>query len=172
MVIDETHNVGWFASDRYQPYGKVAVYTFVYKSEKTVLTDTNENFIRNFAKNIIFSQKKDTIFTEKPKIEQPELEKDFSFIIYNTTVYHKYSDFKNADALRKFKELQNLKNELASLENHLNNSRNAYRQEQKQEQKVVLADKILSDEKLKSDFDVKIKALENEIRQLEINFVK
>ena len=29
LVIDETCNVGWFASDRYQPEGKVCIYTFI-----------------------------------------------------------------------------------------------------------------------------------------------
>lgn len=33
MAIDEVNHVGWFASDRYQPEGKVCIYIFLY--EKT-----------------------------------------------------------------------------------------------------------------------------------------
>lgn len=35
-VIDEFNNLGWFASDRYQPEGKVCVYVFIPASSKQV----------------------------------------------------------------------------------------------------------------------------------------
>ena len=36
FVIDEFNNLGWFASDRYQPKGKVCIYIFVPNSSKRV----------------------------------------------------------------------------------------------------------------------------------------
>ena len=35
-VIDEFNNLGWFASDRYQPQGKVCIYVFIPNSSKQV----------------------------------------------------------------------------------------------------------------------------------------
>ena len=37
MVIDETANLGWFASDRYQPDGKVCIYTFIPNSSRQTI---------------------------------------------------------------------------------------------------------------------------------------
>ena len=34
-AIDDYNNLGWFASDRYQPEGKVCVYVFVPNESKT-----------------------------------------------------------------------------------------------------------------------------------------
>ena len=41
MVIDELHNVGWFASDRYLPDDKVAIYQFVPNAQKKIYRDEN-----------------------------------------------------------------------------------------------------------------------------------
>lgn len=41
MVIDELHNVGWFASDRYLPEDKVAIYQFVPNAQKKIYRDEN-----------------------------------------------------------------------------------------------------------------------------------
>ncbi len=34
MVIDEENKVGWFASDRFQPEGKVCIYSFIYEPSR------------------------------------------------------------------------------------------------------------------------------------------
>ena len=36
FAIDEFNNLGWFASDRYQPEGKVCIYVFIPNSSKRV----------------------------------------------------------------------------------------------------------------------------------------
>ena len=36
LVIDEFNDLGWFASDRYQPEGKVCIYVFIPNSSKQV----------------------------------------------------------------------------------------------------------------------------------------
>lgn len=38
FAIDEFNNLGWFASDRYQPEGKVCIYVFIPNSSKRCIT--------------------------------------------------------------------------------------------------------------------------------------
>ena len=50
-AIDEFNNIGWFASDRYQPDNKVCIYVFVPNSSKEVYNyeSTDEQIIINAA---------------------------------------------------------------------------------------------------------------------------
>ena len=54
-AIDEFNNIGWFASDRYQPDNKVCIYVFVPNSSKEVYNyeSTDEQIIINAASYIL-----------------------------------------------------------------------------------------------------------------------
>ena len=46
MVIDEQNKVGWFASDRYQPEGKVMIYKFKLNDRKKIVRRGDDDYIR------------------------------------------------------------------------------------------------------------------------------
>ena len=50
LVIDEINNVGWFASDRFQPPGKVIIYSFVPNPTRVTVTSNNMAEVRSRAK--------------------------------------------------------------------------------------------------------------------------
>lgn len=52
LVIDEPNNIGWFASDRYQPNGKVCIYLFVPNDTKDIYLadDMSEGQLKNLAR--------------------------------------------------------------------------------------------------------------------------
>ena len=64
-VIDEFNNLGWFASDRYQPEGKVCVYVFIPASSKQVYNYENMDKSK-LIKLAQLHSIKDTWTNEKP----------------------------------------------------------------------------------------------------------
>jgi hypothetical protein len=52
LVIDETVNLGWFASDRYQPAGKVCIYVFIPNTTRKIYASENysEEKMRSLAR--------------------------------------------------------------------------------------------------------------------------
>jgi hypothetical protein len=99
-AIDEFNNIGWFASDRYQPDNKVCIYVFVPNSSKEVYNyeSTDEQIIINAASlRSIHTTWKDEekVRTGKQRLaaimyakESGEQQKDFTLIIDDSAVYH------------------------------------------------------------------------------------
>ena len=115
-VIDEYNNLGWFASDRYQPDGKVCVYVFIPNESKQVY-----NYEAMDPKQIIaLAQLKSLKTTWKDKQEvsnarkrleaainhkpQEQFVADFEFIIDDNTTYYHLDDFKSPQAKEQFKK--------------------------------------------------------------------
>jgi hypothetical protein len=168
MVIDEQKNRGYFASDRNLPDGKVAVYQFVYKEQKNILRENDEDILREKARNIVVLKSQNAVVQEQNFTEGlHKTTEDFYFILTDTVVYQYFSDFKNSEALEKFYQLLNLKNSLNLIEKDLNFCRNSYIFAENEE-KFILAEKILYNEKKQQLLENKINTLEKEIRKLEI----
>ena len=130
-AIDEFNNIGWFASDRYQPDNKVCIYVFVPNSSKEVYNyeSTDEQIIINAASlHSIRTTWKDEekVRTGKQRLEaimyakeSGEQQKDFTLIIDDSAVYHTLNDFRSAEArklyqqrIQKQKDYDNLKKNL------------------------------------------------------------
>ena len=112
LVIDEAANLGWFASDRYQPADKVCIYTFIPNSSRHTidyenspveevrhaaalyplsamsLTDTQRQAIANAQQRA--KQLATTVHTAT--------EQDFEFILNDTKTCYHLSDFTSAEA--------------------------------------------------------------------------
>ncbi|HCO68453.1 MAG TPA: hypothetical protein DIT04_11950 [Dysgonomonas sp.] len=134
MVVDENKGVGWFATDRFQPEGKVCIYTFI-PNEVVTLVDTDDDRYKEGRARITSikeSWKKgvnyaNLISTAKRETEKKQEERvDFTFIVDDNHTYHKYSDFKNATARNLYFDLVKKKKELDTLEEDLERMRTQY----------------------------------------------
>lgn len=162
-VIDEFNELGWFASDRYQPKDKVCIYVFLPNQAKHTYDYETMNRQQLIRLAQIRSIKES--WTDPEKIanararlthvtnRKPEERKDydFTYIIHDRCVYHYESDFKSEDARVLFLTLQQKKKDLTQLQEKLENLRNDYSR---------------SDEKRKNSLSPAILDLEKRIKRL------
>lgn len=109
-VVDEANNLGWFASDRRQPEGKVCVYVFIpNETRKSYDLENFEDAIPNFAKiNSIKAtwagendrvksalERLNNIFSEESRNGTSS---DFLFVINDSKTYTSLQEFQNAKA--------------------------------------------------------------------------
>lgn len=177
-VIDEYNNLGWFASDRYQPEGKVCIYTFIPNASKQVYDYENmdKTSLRNLAmlhsiKDTWKSEADVTAAQERlqnAEQEQPTHTKmhDFEFIIDDQHTYYSLSDFRSKEALDAFKKYRQLENSLKERENNLNKMRIAY-SEANEMNKQNLAPGILDLEKRVDELAEEIQRIIIQVRKLE-----
>lgn len=134
MAVDEEKGVGWFASDRFQPEGKVCVYTFIpnksvkqvesedvqYKSSRALITSIKDSWKQgaNYAETIKLARK-------EPVIKQKTL-KDFDFVIDDNHTYYVLADFKNKTAKDIYFKVVQMRSDLKLIETDLNNQRESY----------------------------------------------
>lgn len=179
-AIDDYNNLGWFASDRYQPEGKVCVYVFIpndskitydydaigeekmislAKLDNIAMTQTNkENVIRakqRLAKVTYSGNKKNT-----PKA-------DFEFIVNDNRTYTSLNDFRNKDAQKMFQEMTKMKSDLKELENELEELREKYHKSGEQARKSMVPG-ILDKEQRVESLRTNIEKMTTEIRNLEL----
>jgi tetratricopeptide (TPR) repeat protein len=181
-VVDEYNNLGWFASDRFQPDGKVCVYVFVPNESRNSYDyeSMDEDVIIRLAK---LSSIKETWNEYKEEVDDglqrlddiikgkatASVEKDFTFIIDDDTNYHQISQFKSDKAKGLFKQLQAKEKDLNKMKQSLAEMRETYANAGNQEKKNMteaildletssgkLADEIdaLTKEILKEEFKV------------------
>ena len=181
-VIDETNNLGWFATDRRQPEDTVCVYIFIpserfpkfnYENGDTLaihqaarltsmaLTQSDLNAVRAARQRLTLLRYE---LTEKAQ------KGSFTYIIDDLTVYHELSDFNSKDAANLFQRWSELKHEyetdLAKLNKQRDDYANASRQEKERmrSQMLEFEDKVLKAEQ-------QIAKMENDIRTTEINYL-
>ena len=169
MVVDEEKGVGWFASDRFQPEGKVCVYTFIPNSSVKIIDSEDEQYQINRA---LITSIKDTwvddanytklidLARRDPEKKQ-EVKKDFEFVIDDQSTYYLLSDFRNQSARDTYSKVVSMKNELAQSTTDLNQRRNDYAKTKGDDLKKNMANVIL-------ELERKTQNLENEIYTLEI----
>lgn len=157
-VLDEYRNLGWFASDRFQPEGKVCIYVFIpnrskksynyesmppgqvialarLQSLKATWNDPNE------VKQA--QQRLQEAIAYKPEEQQAV---DFSFVIDDQRIYHHMDDFRSNQAKEQFQQYQRMERELGQQLLKLDRQRQAYARADQAEQ-LRLAPAILDLEK-------------------------
>lgn len=108
MVVDDMHGIGCFASDRFQPKGKVVIYSFLFNAEKKIIRSDNYDNMIKYAQ-LKLARKADKInLGNFQGSEQKNQNKnaDFQFFINSNTTYHSISDFKNAEAINLFQQFE------------------------------------------------------------------
>lgn len=180
-VIDEYNNLGWFASDRFQPEDKVCIYIFL-PDEEAQTFDEEQTSPEVLRKRALLTSIADTQADEdnvrKGKqtlasivYDQPQEEKkrEFEFIIDDLTVYYRIADFRSSEARELFNRWQQEKQNHVSLGQKLDKKRDDYARSNTQQRTTMTAE-ILDLEKRVEELETTIRLLEVNIRNKEIAF--
>ena len=109
-VIDEFNDLGWFASDRYQPEGKVCIYVFIPNSSKQVYNYEGMDPDKMISLAQLHSIKDTWTDTDAVKGARERLrtaanakpqttkKHDFQFIIDDHSTYYQLDDFRSPQA--------------------------------------------------------------------------
>lgn len=174
LVIDEGANLGWFASDRYQPEGKVCIYTFVPNESRQTIdyetTDLNELRAIASLRSIISIPITDEQQKEKAEANQRLAKvrgqrakvnsvRDFEFILNDSRTCYTLDDFKSSEAKKQCSDwLQKSKN-LTTLNEQL---------QQMRETSPTSSQQIINLEARIRELQVEVHTLEKQIRTLEM----
>lgn len=139
MVINEEKNLGWFASDRYQPADKVCIYIFIPNSSRHPYDYENEdkNKVITAAKlrpitgtwtkaNSAERQQALQTLDNMKKSSRKQRAYDFTLVINDQKTYHYYSDFRSAAARKQCELWQNKLAQLEDLSKNLEKQRATY----------------------------------------------
>ncbi|MDR0810948.1 MAG: hypothetical protein LBN23_01535 [Paludibacter sp.] len=151
MIIDEQQNIGWFATDRRMPEGKVMIYKFLQNNVKKPIKTADYELLRNraslrtplFANDSLRQASNATEQTLKETNRSKPASQEIFVIINDTTLYRSYSDFHSHIALSLFKEYSVLKQKAEQKKAELNSLRERYLSEK---EKAPLAEKIMQEE--------------------------
>lgn len=175
MIVDDDLGIGWFASDRYQPAGKVCVYTFLKPNSRHTYdfeTDSHAEIInaarissiRNTWKghddDIRKARQELALKLSQNQGTNPK-SYDFTFVVNDTHVYHFLSEFKNKEAKSKFSTYLSKQNEL----DHLLSTLSQLRLNAKGE---TIRKQISDMERQVPALSSEIERLKKEVRQLEL----
>ena len=116
-AIDDYNELGWFASDRYQPEGKVCVYVFVPNESKTTYDydamDAGKMISLAKLDNIALTQTDNNIVAKARQrlakvmyaSENKHKKTDFTFIVNDNRIYTSPDDFRKPKAKELFREM-------------------------------------------------------------------
>lgn len=174
-VVDEEKGVGWFASDRFQPEGKVCVYTFIPNEKVEIVENDDNNYLvnRSMISSIKNSWRPDVNYSSQIKLArkeivlEEEIKKDFEFVVNDRFTYYVFKDFKNQAALNTYRQVIDKTKELSMINTQLNELRNSYQSTASNN----LAQEILRMEGQKPKLVEEIKELEIKARSQEIEIL-
>jgi hypothetical protein len=182
-VVNEMDSIGFFATDRRQPDGKVCIYTFIPNSSRQVydLDDTfNEDSvlsraeIRSIAdtwgdgsRRAAALQRLNRIRGTLTNTVKRKPEAEFCFVIDDRHVYTKYSDFRNSENRELYRQLLSLKNEHRQQMAELDKLRRYYARTVNEERQT-LRNEIITAEQTCQKRLMDIRQKENQIRKTEI----
>ena len=174
MVIDDQRKLGWFATDRYQPGGKVMIYTFIPNDEKTILHSEDKEYLRKAAQ--LKTYHKITVpvsdgITDKVNL-MSESEKQIEFVVNDSIVYTNVNQFKSDDAVKLWTDYHNFSIELNRKIKELSDLRAKYAHTENDSERKVIAPKIMELEKINMEMKNQIPVKINQIRSTEIYFLK
>jgi hypothetical protein len=174
MVIDEQNKIGWFATDRRQPAGKVMIYTFVPKEIKTIVRTENKDYLRSIAQLTTYRKvsgdKKDNLITLLSK--SAESEKRIEFVINDSTVYTNVNQFKNPEAVKLFNELTLLTADYKIKQKELLDLRLKYDRAENDEQRSTITPQIIELEKRNLGMKKQLSLKTVQVRNAEVEFMK
>lgn len=180
FVLDDYSNLGWFASDRYQPEDSVCVYVFVPNEQKVVYDydNTDPAQLQSLAalNSIVLTQgdvekvtngRQHLSDLREDKKEQTN-KSDFKFVIDDDLIYHTLKDFTSKDAKKQYQVLVQVENDKRQLNKELSILRRKYSSTDKS-QKDALQPEILDKERRVQQLEEELASLETEVRNLELS---
>ena len=171
-AIDEYNNLGWFASDRFQPEGKVCIYVFIPNMTKRIYNYEamdRDQLIRLAQIHSLQETWKDEneVTAAKQRLQlalqyKPETRRinDFELVIDDEHTYYMWEDFKSPQAKKLYQ--QYIQNQKAYKEqtDKLDNMREKYAQSSEKD-KAQIAPAII-------DLENRVQQMNKEQEQLEI----
>ncbi len=144
MAIDELHKTGWFATDRNQMAGKVAIYKFEYNDPKVYFKSSDSTQLINVAKLKQFRKSKISRETAAGQAKQANelYTSDNHIIINDSIVYNSPDQFQQTKALQLYNESVLMENELQKLQQTLQSARMDFDKATTQNEKNKLTEQI------------------------------
>lgn len=179
IAIDEEKNVGWFASDRFQPKDSVCIYTFIPNSKVNLVESDDEQIMANRAKITSISDTRKTgvdytsyinLAKEESGTKLTNKQKDFLFIINDEIIYYSLNDFKSPIARELYIKYTRQKEQLSLLIEEINNKRNQYAQTG-DNSKAEISASILNLEQRQIALSKEIDLLEIQSRNEEVKII-
>ena len=177
MAINEIANIGWFATDRNQPEGYVCVYVFIPNPERERYDEAlGFEVLQQYADiHSIAATQTDADAVRRARQQlammmfdrETELRKDdFAFVVDDNYDYNNLSDFKNEEAKRLFQEWQDGTKQLKGVVHLLDMRRDEYASADKAAKEKMTEDILLLEKEIEEE-EMRLKAMEYQIRRLE-----
>ena len=179
FIVDEYDGIGWFATDRNQPEGKVCIYSFIYNNvrENYVVDEYTPEQLRQLSEIHSISQTWTSNQARLSALEQltavykrkftQKKKNDFEFVINDELTYTTLTDFRSVEAAEMYVNLNELLRKKNKLDSSIERARVAYptaRQAQREQYKQQL----LAAEKQSEKYETDIKNLSKKIRRIEL----
>ena len=179
FIVDEYDGIGWFATDRNQPEGKVCIYSFIYNNvrENYVVDEYTPEQLRQLSEIHSISQTWTSNQARLSALEQltavykrkftQKKKNDFVFVINDELTYTTLTDFRSSEAAEMYVNLNELLRKKNKLDSSMERARIAYptaRQAHREQYKQQL----LAAEKQSEKYDTDIKNLSKKIRRIEL----
>ena len=179
FIVDEYDGIGWFATDRNQPEGKVCIYSFIYNNvrENYVVDEYTPEQLRQLSEIHSISQTWTSNQARLDALEQltavykrkftQKKKNDFEFVINDELTYTTLTDFRSVEAAEMYVNLNELLRKKNKLDSSIDHARIAYptaRQPQREQYKQQL----LAAEKQSEKYETDIKNLSKKIRRIEL----
>ena len=179
FIVDEYDGIGWFATDRNQPEGKVCIYSFIYNNvrENYVVDEYTPEQLRQLSEIHSISQTWTSNQARLSALEQltavykrkftQKKKNDFEFVINDELTYTTLTDFRSSEAAEMYVDLNELLRKKNKLDSSIERARIAYptaRQAQREQYKQQL----LAAEKQSEKYETDIKNLSKKIRRIEL----
>ncbi|MCM1312873.1 MAG: hypothetical protein NC252_08270 [Roseburia sp.] len=180
MVIDESRNIGWFASDRYQPDGKVCIYTFIPNKSRRAFDYENDDSNEIITAASLRSVK--SMWNDENRQERIEVKQkislamttnalfsvhDFDFMINDIYTYTTLDDFRSAEARKECEAWMKYQKELEEKSSELEGLRAVYADANSQKRNEMRT-RILDLESRVEELAHKVRKSEKNARNIEL----
>lgn len=179
-ALDDFNNLGWFATDRFQPEGKVCIYVFAPNESKQVYDydTTDPTLLTEVA--MLKSIRSTWHDADKVRLAKQQLAQimygqndtkkkgDFCFIVDDNLTYRTLNDFRSKEARKMYQALQQKEKDLTDLQQALEKQRKQYGATSNAAEKQGMKPSILDLEKRVNDLYKEIKLYLTKIRNTEI----
>ncbi len=186
-AIDEENRIGYFASDRRQPEGKVCVYIFIPNDTRITydLGTYSQEQIKRYADICSIAEtwgngtqrkaaiaRYQAIGAKKNENKGESSDAQIKTLVINDAlIYTNPKDFHSKKAAGLYQQLVKARQQYAQLDDQLEKSRNYYSKASAAE-KNSLSKEILLFEDNVAQLSMRIRSLEKEVRNTEINAIK
>ena len=172
FLLDEIHQVGYLATDRFASEGKVHIYSFAIPEQKQYWRNLPADSLAAYAqlKNFERFVAEQEPLAKPIHIEEPApiVAVDFHFILNDSVIYYSLDDFQKPAAKDKYNEWQRTERQLQSEQQMLANLRLQYATAE-EDIKQELTPLILQLENNQNQLSHQCQSLLREIRQIEMS---